>query len=136
MSFLTQGQWNRPALTISPPREAARRALGFDPVELVRRAVISGKLPPVPVAPTRVPLSAEEARRRKLAAQADCMRALRAQRQAAGLTATGKPLQVKFHPELTGLPRKEYRRRWMQQHRQAARTAALSTLNLQPSSAQ
>ena len=114
MSFLTKGKWNRPAMV-----------LGFDPVALVQRAMVTGLLPK-PGAPASTP--ALRVRQPKAGLEtgappkknpAQLMRELRARRKAAGLTREGKP-KTKFnkvHPELRGLPRREYLTRFMRLRR-------------------
>ena len=115
-SFLTQGRWSRPALV-----------LGFDPAEVVRRAVVNGTL--LKVGPTcgrprpsnqtteSAPSAALPQAAKKTPAQ--LMRDLRARRKAAGLTSDGKPKRkfLKVHPELSGLPRREYLTRFMRMRR-------------------
>lgn len=85
MSFLTQGKWSRAALI-----------LGFEPLAVVQRALVTGAL------------KTPEPESKKTPAQ--LMRELRARRKAAGLTAVGKPKRkfLKVHPELRGLSRREY----------------------------
>ena len=94
MSFLQQGKWNRPALV-----------LGFDPLAVVQRALVTGALKTAAPAPKKKP--------------AQLMRELRARRKAAGLTREGKPRRkfLKVHPELRGLPRREYLTRFMRLRR-------------------
>lgn len=103
MSFLQQGRWSRPVL-----------ALGFDPREVVRQAVLNGTLPTV------VPNVRKGGRgikyrteAERLAARKDAKTRWIARHLAAGLTVTGKPLQVTRRPELRGLPPKEYHARYM-----------------------
>lgn len=117
MSFLTKGKWNRTALVFA--------ACGFDPRAVVRAAVLNGTLPaPRPAAPRgrnghllkHLTAAARLAARR--AASLTAQRHLRAERSRLGLNReTGKPLQRQKHPELRGLSRKEYRRRWTAQRR-------------------
>lgn len=102
MSFLTQGKFARPALGVA--------RLGFDPVALVQRALVTGLLTAPPAArPAPLP--------RKTPAQ--LMRELRARRKAAGLTREGKtPGRFNLkHPRFKGLPRREYLTRMMRLRR-------------------
>lgn len=111
MSFLTQGKFARPALGVA--------RLGFDPVALVQRALVTGLLTAPPAArPAPVPRKARVVRRpRKTPAQ--LMRELRARRKAAGLTREGKtPGRFNLkHPRFKGLPRREYLTRMMRLRR-------------------
>lgn len=93
-SFLTQGRYAKPALMIA--------ALGFDPVAVVRRAVLSGRLPdPAQCGqrarqPVRVRMSAEEKAKRKAAYHLAYTRRARAANVARGLTQDGTPRKYQW----------------------------------------
>ena len=102
-SFLTQGRYAKPALMIA--------ALGFDPVAVVRRAVLSGRLPdpakcgrlPDPAKcgqrarqPVRVRVSAAEQAKRKAAYHLAYTRRARAANVARGLTQDGTPRKYQW----------------------------------------
>lgn len=113
MSFLTQGKWTRPAL-----------ALGFDPVAVAQRAIVTGaiKVKELAVAsPAPRPPKARQPRRLRHpdmahlkgnAYRVEWNRRHRAALIRAGLTTEGKPRTNRRHPQLRGLKGRAYLKAW------------------------
>lgn len=116
-SFLTRGRYAKPALMVA--------ALGFDPVAVVRRAVLSGRLPdPERCAVRRrprVPLDPSVKAARKAARHLAYMRRARAANAARGLTQDGKP-RIYQRRNLGTRKRKGYTARFMRLVRQSKAT--------------
>lgn len=112
MSFLTQGRWSRPAL-----------ALGFDPLAVVQRAIVTGLVQPAaaPARPARRSVSGVKRARKRHpelahlsgnALRVAWNRKRRAVWRAAGLTSEGKPPRNQKHPDLRGLRGRAYVQAW------------------------
>ena len=100
MSFLTQGKWNNPALV-----------LGFDPREVVRRAVLNGTLPaPKPAAPPAVKRGRGQPPKNHSATERTAALRAASERYYARRVGESVPLRTVRRPELAGLTGRAYHR--------------------------
>lgn len=106
-SFLTRGRYSRPALT-----------LGFDPREVVRRAIITGRLQPAPPA-TPEPVKRPVGRPAKYHTEAEREAALKAAYARADARRKGQPAPLLYthRPELAGLKGRAYHLRYLRLYR-------------------